>query len=75
MSQPLTAQQVMDLQRLLIKQGYEGVGEVDGKVGSGTRSAVKKAQIEARPAGGFLSDRRIDRASERKPRRRQALAT
>jgi len=43
---PLTAQQVMELQRLLTKQGYEGVGEIDGKVGSGTRAAVKKAQMK-----------------------------
>src|SRR5665647_1603962 len=34
----LSAQQVMELQRLLIKHGYQGVGEVDGKVGSGTRA-------------------------------------
>ena len=44
--QPLSTQQVMDLQRLLIKHGYEGVGDVDGKVGSGTRAAVKKAQMQ-----------------------------
>ncbi|HEY1473205.1 MAG TPA: lytic murein transglycosylase [Pseudolabrys sp.] len=44
--QPLSTEQVMNLQRLLIKQGYEGVGEVDGKVGSGTRAAVKKAQMK-----------------------------
>jgi peptidoglycan hydrolase-like protein with peptidoglycan-binding domain len=36
----------MELQRLLIKQGYEGVGEVDGKVGNGTRNATKKAQLK-----------------------------
>src|SRR5665213_4569516 len=41
----LSSQQVMDLQRLLNKQGYD-VGEVDGKVGSGTRAAIKKAQIK-----------------------------
>jgi peptidoglycan hydrolase-like protein with peptidoglycan-binding domain len=34
------------LQRLLIKQGYDGVGEPDGKLGSGTRAAVKKAQMK-----------------------------
>ena len=43
---PLTAEQVTTMQRLLIKQGYEGVGEVDGKIGSGTRAAVKKAQMK-----------------------------
>jgi hypothetical protein len=43
---PLSAQQIMELQRLLIKQGYEGVGEIDGKVGNGTRNATKKAQLK-----------------------------
>ena len=43
---PLSTQQVMELQRLLIKQGYEGVGEVDGKIGNGTRNATKKAQLK-----------------------------
>src|SRR5476651_617878 len=42
---PLTPEQMSNLQRVLTKQGYEGVGEVDGKVGSGTRAAVKKAQM------------------------------
>ncbi len=42
----LSAQQVMELQRLLIKAGYKDVGEVDGKVGSGTRGAVKQAQVK-----------------------------
>ena len=39
---PLTSAQMMDLQRLLIKQGYEGVGDVDGKFGAGTRAAVRR---------------------------------
>jgi len=43
---PLTADQMTTLQRLLIKQGYDGVGEPDGKLGSGTRAAVKKAQMK-----------------------------
>jgi len=43
---PLTTSQVMELQRLLIKAGYEGVGDVDGKIGAGTRAAVKKAQLK-----------------------------
>ena len=42
----LSTEQVMELQRLLIKHGYEGVGDVDGKIGSGTRAAVKKAQLK-----------------------------
>jgi lytic murein transglycosylase len=44
--QPLSTPQVMELQRLLLKHGYD-IGEVDGKVGSGTRAAVKKAQMKA----------------------------
>jgi lytic murein transglycosylase len=43
---PLTAQQMMDLQKALIKQNYEGVTEADGKFGAGTRAAVKKAQMK-----------------------------
>jgi lytic murein transglycosylase len=43
---PLSPQQMMDLQRLLTRQGYEGVGDADGKLGAGTRGAVKKAQIK-----------------------------
>lgn len=41
----LSSQQMMELQRLLIKQGHE-VGEVDGKFGSATRNAVKQAQLK-----------------------------
>ncbi len=43
---PLSSEQMMGLQRALIKQGYDGVGEVDGKFGAGTRAATKKAQIK-----------------------------
>jgi lytic murein transglycosylase len=43
---PLSSEQMTNLQRLLIKAGYEGVGEVDGKFGAGTRAAVKKAQMK-----------------------------
>jgi len=42
----LSSEQMTDLQHLLIKAGYEGVGEVDGKFGAGTRAAVKKAQMK-----------------------------
>ena len=59
---PLTADQVTTLQRLLIKAGYEGVGEVDGKVGSGTRAAVKKAQIQlGLPADSYPTVELLDR--------------
>ncbi len=58
----LAPQQVMDLQRLLIKQGYEGVGEVDGKFGAGTRAAVKKAQIKVgMPADSYPTAELIER--------------
>jgi lytic murein transglycosylase len=58
----LSPQQVMELQRLLIKQGYQGVGEVDGKVGSGTRAAVKKAQMKlGLPADSYPTAELIER--------------
>ncbi len=43
---PLTTEQMMELQRLLTKHGYD-VGEPDGKLGNATRTAVKQAQIKA----------------------------
>jgi lytic murein transglycosylase len=59
---PLSAQQMTDLQRLLIKQGYEGVGEVDGKFGAGTRTAVKKAQMKVGlPADSYPTPELIER--------------
>ena len=58
----LSTQQMMDLQRLLIKQGYEGVGEADGKLGAGTRGAVKKAQIKlGLPADSWPTSELIER--------------
>lgn len=42
---PLTGPQVMELQRLLAKRGFD-VGDIDGKIGNATRTAVKKAQLE-----------------------------
>lgn len=42
---PLTTPQMMDLQRLLNKNGFKA-GDVDGKLGSGTREAVKQAQLK-----------------------------
>jgi len=42
----LSTEQMMELQRLLAKQGYD-VGEPDGKLGNATRTAVKKAQLKA----------------------------
>ena len=58
----LSSEQMMNLQRLLIKQGYEGVGEVDGKFGAGTRAAVKKAQIKlGLPADSYPTAELIER--------------
>src|SRR5262249_18301923 len=60
--EPLSTQQVMELQRLLIKQGYEGVGEIDGKVGTGTRNATKKAKWKCgRPADSYPTAELIER--------------
>ena len=60
----LSSQQMMELQRLLIKQGYEGVGEVDGKFGAGTRAAVKKAQMKlGLPADSYPTAELIERLS------------
>jgi len=59
---PLSTPQVMELQRLLIKNGYEGVGEVDGKIGNGTRNATKKAQIKVGlPADSYPTVELLDR--------------
>ena len=41
----LSTPQVMELQTLLNKHGYKA-GDVDGKVGAGTRSAIRLAQIK-----------------------------
>ncbi len=61
----LTTQQVMDLQRLLIKHGYE-IGEVDGKVGSGTRGAIKKAQMKVGlPADSYPTAELIEKLRAR----------
>ncbi|MDO8876313.1 MAG: lytic murein transglycosylase [Pseudolabrys sp.] len=43
--QSLTTEQMMELQRLLQKQGHD-VGDVDGRLGNGTRKSVAKAQLK-----------------------------
>jgi peptidoglycan hydrolase-like protein with peptidoglycan-binding domain len=59
---PLSTQQVMELQTLLTKQGYEGVGEVDGKIGNGTRGATRKAQLKVGlPADSYPTAELIER--------------
>ena len=41
----LSAKEVLELQKRLAARGYE-VGEIDGKVGLQTRSAIRRAQLE-----------------------------
>ena len=42
---PLTYEQVASLQKILESKGYD-IGKVDGKIGAGTRAAVKDQQIK-----------------------------
>ena len=52
---PFGFAQVRQLQALLARQGYQ-VGEIDGKLGAGTRAAVKQAQIKlGLPADSYPS--------------------
>lgn len=57
----LDADQMSELQRQLTRHGYE-VGEIDGKFGTLTRTAVKQAQIKAGlPADSYPTVELIDR--------------
>jgi hypothetical protein len=57
----LQPEQVMELQRLLTQQG-DDIGDIDGKVGSKTRVAVKKAQLKVGlPADSYPSTELIER--------------
>ncbi|HVZ52352.1 MAG TPA: lytic murein transglycosylase [Pseudolabrys sp.] len=59
--QPLSTSQVVELQKLLIKHGYN-IGEPDGKIGTGTRGAIKQAQMKAGlPADSYPTVELIDR--------------
>ena len=42
---PLTYQQIVSLQKKLAAKGYD-VGKLDGKIGVGTRAAVKEVQAQ-----------------------------
>ena len=57
----LTAQQVLQLQNLLTRQGYD-VGKPDGKLGLTTRAAVKQAQLKlGLPADSYPTGELITR--------------
>jgi len=65
----LQPEQVMELQRLLTQQG-DDIGDIDGKVGSKTRVAVKKAQLKVGlPADSYPSTELIERLRARASRR------
>ena len=58
---PLSADAVKDLQRMLAKRGFD-VGDIDGKIGSGTRAAVKETQLKLKlPADGYPDAALIDK--------------
>lgn len=63
-SQPieeLSFEQSKELQRQLIKRGFL-TGEVDGKIGAGTRASVKAAQIKlGLPADSYPTSELLDR--------------
>ncbi|MEA2950753.1 MAG: hypothetical protein QOJ96_273 [Alphaproteobacteria bacterium] len=57
----LSSQQIVELQRLLMAQRF-GTGEADGKLGSATRAAVKKAQMKlGLPADSYPTVELINR--------------
>ena len=58
---PLTYEQIKDMQTLLQAKGYD-VGDVDGKIGKGTRLAVKAMQIKlGLPADSYPTPDFLDR--------------
>ena len=58
---PLSTQQMMELQRLLNEHGYK-VGDIDGKLGAGTRAAVRLAQMKTGlPADSYPTVELIER--------------
>lgn len=58
---PLSTQQMIELQTLLNRHGFS-VGEADGKLGSATREAVKKAQIKVGlPADSYPTAELVER--------------
>ena len=49
--EPLSYEEIVSLQKHLASKGYD-VGEIDGKIGKGTRAAVKDVQAQL----GFPAD-------------------
>jgi lytic murein transglycosylase len=43
--EPLSYQEIVELQQILANKGYD-VGKIDGKIGKGTRAAVKAEQLK-----------------------------
>jgi lytic murein transglycosylase len=61
----LSAQQVFELQKLLTARGYD-IGKVDGKLGLGTRAAVKQVQMKLGvPADSYPTAELIERLRTR----------
>ncbi len=62
----LTTEQMMELQRLLAQRGHN-VGDIDGRLGAGTRGAGKKMQIEfGLPADSWPTEELIGRMHDGK---------
>jgi len=58
-------EQIKELQQLLKRRGYD-VGEIDGKLGAGTRKAVKEMQIKYNlPADSYPSEELLAALRER----------
>ena len=57
----LSFEQIKELQRQLAKRGYD-VGEPDGKLGAGSRAAVKQAQLKlGLPADSYTTQELLER--------------
>lgn len=57
----LSPEQARELQQLLARQGYD-VGEIDGKIGAATRTAVKEAQLKlGMPADSYATPELLSR--------------
>ena len=58
---PLTYKEVVELQKILAAKGYD-VGKFDGKIGKGTRAAVKEMQSQlGLPADSYPTQELLSR--------------